>query len=175
MNYIIDGHNLIAHIPGLSLDMPDDEERLIELLNRYGERERGKSLSGRAGRPLLSRAGRLEVYFDGAPIERAGGLNFGRVQAYFVPINSTADEAIRKRLGRLGKSSRGWKVVTSDRSVQAAAREVQAGVMAAEEFSLLLREALRFSPEETSSTDKPLSPDEVDEWLRIFKQRKSTK
>ena len=51
MNYLIDGHNLIAKIPGLSLSMPDDEERLVELLNRFGQHSRGK----------------LEVFFDGAP------------------------------------------------------------------------------------------------------------
>ncbi len=183
MNYIIDGHNLIAHIPGLSLGMPDDEEQLIELLDRFGGHERGRPLSGRAGRPrsgrtgkpLLSQAGRIEVYFDGAPIDQAGGHNYGRVQAYFVPSNSTADAAIRKRLARLGKSARNWVVITSDRSVQAAAREMHAGVMPADEFSLRLRQILRGDPEETSSPDKPLSPDEVDEWLTLFKQRKSTK
>jgi hypothetical protein len=54
MNYIIDGHNLIAKIPGLDLSMLDDEQRLIELLNRYGQHSRG----------------RIEVYqeiMDGAP------------------------------------------------------------------------------------------------------------
>ena len=61
MNYIIDGHNLIAKIEGLSLSMPDDEQRLIELLNRYGELRRHK----------------LEVYFDGAPVGQAGIRNYG--------------------------------------------------------------------------------------------------
>ena len=51
MNYIIDGHNLIAKLPGLDLSMPDDEQRLIEVLMRFG----------RAG------SHRIEVYFDAAP------------------------------------------------------------------------------------------------------------
>ncbi len=66
MNYIIDGHNLIAVIPGLSLSMPDDEQRLVELLIPFCQR--GKH--------------RVEVYFDGAPIGLAGTRSYGRVRAH---------------------------------------------------------------------------------------------
>jgi uncharacterized protein len=160
MNYIIDGHNLIAHIPGLSLEMLDDEEQLIQLLNQYGEKQRGK----------------LEVYFDGAPIGQAGERSFGRVRAYFVPQINTADEAIRVRLVRLGRSARDWKVVSSDRSVQAAAREVLAGVLKAEDFASQLLQALKGKQDDSENNiDQPLSPAEVDEWLAFFKQRKPTK
>ena len=156
---MIDGHNLIAHIPGLALSMPDDEEQLIGLLNRFGETQRGK----------------LEVYFDGAPAGQAGKRNYGRVQAHFVTESSTADEAIKTRLARLGKSAHSWSVVTSDRSVLAAAREVHAWVMKSEDFAQLLIESTRSgSTSEPSPADQPLSQAEVDEWLKIFKQRKST-
>lgn len=158
VNHIIDGHNLIAHIPGLSLGMPDDEERLIQLLNRYGERQRGK----------------LEVFFDGAPVGQAGVRNTGRVWAYFVPQSQTADDAIRMRLEKHGKSAHSWKVVSSDRSVLASARELHAEVLKAEDFAKQLLQVLRASPP-GSTPDQPLSPAEVDEWLRIFNQRKSIK
>lgn len=160
MNCIIDGHNLIAQIPGMSLVMLDDEERLIQLLNRYGEQQRGK----------------LEVYFDGAPIGQAGERNYGRVRAHFVPQSQTADEAIRRRLLKLGKSARSWIVISSDRSIQSAAREMHAKVQKAEDFAGQLLEALRGHPEDTANVvEPPLSPAEVDEWMAIFKQRKSTK
>ena len=32
MHYLIDGHNLIARVPGLSLADPDDEVKLLQLL-----------------------------------------------------------------------------------------------------------------------------------------------
>lgn len=35
MNYLIDGHNLIARTPGLSLADPDDEAKLVQLLRRW--------------------------------------------------------------------------------------------------------------------------------------------
>lgn len=165
MNYIIDGHNLIAKIPGLDLSMPDDEERLIGLLNRYGEHQRGK--------PRLGRAGRLEVYFDGSPAGQAGVKIYGRVRAHFVALGVTADEAIREQLRKLGKSAKGWTVVTSDRAVQAAAREAHSEVMKAEKFAQVLLEAHQSSHPGTEPTrDYPLSPAEVDEWLAIFKRRK---
>ena len=38
MNYLIDGHNLIARTPGLSLADPDDEAKLVRLSARDGAR-----------------------------------------------------------------------------------------------------------------------------------------
>ena len=173
---MIDGHNLIAQIHGLSLGMPDDEEQLVQLLNHYGGTQRGKQLSHRASGPLSERAGRLEVYFDGAPAEQAGKRNLGRVLAFFVVESSTADEAIKRRLDRLGKSAGGWTVVSSDRSVQAAAREVHAKVIKSEDFARqLVLLAQTSTGEERPAGNQPLSPGEVDEWLKLFKQRKSTK
>ncbi len=160
MNYIIDGHNLIAHLPGLDLGMPDDEERLVSLLNRFGETQRGK----------------LEVYFDGAPAGQAGRLNYGRVVAIFVLASSTADQAIKLRLAKLAKSAPGWTVVSSDRSVQAAAHEAHARVVSSEGFAGLIQASMQHRDEVQGLTsEQPLSPAEVDEWLNIFKQRKSTK
>jgi len=161
MNYIIDGHNLIARLPGLSLDMPDDEQRLIELLVRFTRQSRH----------------RVEVYFDRAPVGMAGDQSFGRVRAHFVHHRRTADQAIRTRLGTLHRSSRSWVVVSSDGGVQSAAREAHAGVMSAEEFAHLLEAGLlHASPQAESGIpeppgDEPLSEAEVREWEAIFKAR----
>ncbi len=156
MNYIIDGHNLIAKIPGLSLSMPDDEERLVDLLNRFGQQSRHK----------------LEVYFDGAPPGQAGVRNYGRVRAHFVLASQTADEAIRRRLVKLGKSAANWVVVTSDRDVQSAAREVHSRVLRGEDFSKLIQTTLQGRLANTyDAADQPLSEEEVSEWLAIFKTR----
>jgi predicted RNA-binding protein with PIN domain len=155
VNYIIDGHNLIAHIQGLDLSMPDDEERLVALLQRYG-------------RGTLHK---LEVYFDGAPAGQAGIHSFGNVRAHFVARGLTADEAIRRRLARLGRSAANWVVVSSDRAVQIAGREARARTMRAEDFAGLIEAALqgRLASAHESS-DQPLTEAEVNEWLRIFKE-----
>jgi predicted RNA-binding protein with PIN domain len=155
MNYIIDGHNLIGKIPGLSLSMPDDEERLIELLNRSSQGSRHK----------------LEVYFDGAPPGEAGRRNYGSLRAHFVPASQTADDAIRRRLRRLGKSATSWVVVTSDHNIQAAAREAHAKVLRAEDFSEMVQTTLQRRVNVFNAEEKPLSEEEVIEWLAIFKER----
>ena len=160
MNYIIDGHNLIGKTPGLSLSMPDDEQRLIELLNLFGRGSRHK----------------LEVYFDGAPAGQAGLRSHGRVRAHFVSASSSADDAIKLRLRRLGKSAANWVVVSSDRSVQAAAHEAHAGVLSAEDFTRHVQATIQTRPDEGGDTaNQPLSEAEVNEWLKIFEERDKKK
>lgn len=155
MNYIIDGHNLIAKIPGLSLSMPDDEQQLVELLLRYHQGGRG----------------RIEVYFDGAQASEAGVRNYGRVQAHYVIYSSTADQAIRHRLLVLGRASRNWSVVSSDKSVQAAAHEAHAQVMHSETFARMLLSSLHAgSGNNEAKPDQLLSEAEVREWLGFFNQ-----
>jgi predicted RNA-binding protein with PIN domain len=157
MNYIIDGHNLIPKIDGLSLSMVDDEQRLIELLIRFGE----------------SRQHKIEVYFDGAPVGQSGMGKFGRVRAHFVSMRQSADDAIRKRLVRFGRLARNWVLVSSDRNVQLAAREAHAQVMSAEDFASYLQACLLQSevanPE--NAADQPMSEAELKEWLTIFNER----
>ncbi len=160
MNYIIDGHNLIAKIPGLDLSMPDDEERLIKLLSRFGQ-------SGKH---------RVEVFFDDAPARQSGTRSYGRLRAHFVTVHQTADQAIIERLRKLGRSAREWSVVSSDRSVQVAAKEVHAHVIDSDDFAKHLLEVLSNAATVQSSSDDKmgaaeLTEDEIKEWLAIFKQR----
>ena len=51
MPYLIDGHNLIPRIPGLSLKDLDDETALIQILQRFAARQ----------------GSRVDVFFDRAP------------------------------------------------------------------------------------------------------------
>ncbi|MEI8132880.1 MAG: NYN domain-containing protein, partial [Leptolinea sp.] len=104
MLYLIDGHNLIPHIAGLSLRQVDDEMRLLELLRTFSRDKRA----------------RIEVFFDGAPPGWAGAKSFGTITAHFVLKGTTADEAIRWRLNQISPGS-GVTVVSSDRQVQAEA------------------------------------------------------
>ena len=154
MPYLIDGHNLIPKL-GLRLDSPDDELELVAFLQDYCR---------------LTRKSGVEVYFDGAPAVHAGTRKLSLITAHFVPLGSSADEAIRKRLKALGKGARNWTVVTSDRQVQANARAAQAEVISSETFAALLKEARSSVPK--PAKEQKLSQEEVEEWMRLFQKGK---
>lgn len=154
MPYLVDGHNLIPKL-GLRLDSVDDEMELIAILQEFCRLERKQ----------------VEVYFDGAPTPHAGTRKFVAVTAHFVPQGTTADNAIRKRLKRMGKSAKNWTVVSSDRQVQTEARAVQANVISSDVFAKQLKQARDSAPKPLD--DQKLSKQEVDDWLRLFKEGKN--
>ena len=154
MPYLIDGHNLIPKL-GLRLDSMDDEMELVTILQEFCRLERKK----------------VEVYFDGAPAPHAGTRKLGTVTAHFVPLGTTADDAIRRRLKKMGKSARNWSVVSSDRQVQAETRAVKAEVISSDDFAKKLKQARNSAPKPAS--DRPLSEQEVDDWLKVFREAKN--
>jgi uncharacterized protein len=153
MPYLIDGHNLIPKL-GLRLDSMDDEMELVAILQEFCRVSRKD----------------VEVYFDGAPAPHAGTRKLGAVTAHFVRLGMTADDAIQKRLKALGKSARNWTVVSSDRQVQAEARAARAEVIASDSFAALLKQMRASAPK--GMDDRELSSEEVEEWIRIFQERK---
>lgn len=155
MPYLIDGHNLIPKV-GLQLDSPDDEMELVAILQEFARLKRQQ----------------VEVYFDGAPIGHDGSRNIGTVRAHFVRLGQTADNAIRARLNRMAKEAKNWIVVSSDREVQNSARTFHAQFISAETFVKSLREARNTAPKANTS-DKKISPAEVEEWLNIFREKKN--
>jgi len=155
MRYLVDGHNLIPNLSGLGLELLDDEQELVKRLQTFCARA----------------SHQVEVYFDNAPPGQAGSRRFGSVNAYFVRAGSTADDAIARRLVALGKQARQWCVVSSDRSVQAAARAAQAEVLTSQAFALKMQAEPGLPAVEKQ--DVPLDPGEVDEWLRIFGEKRA--
>lgn len=102
--------------------------------------------------------------------------NFGLVLAHFVRQETTADEAIRQRLAQLGHDARNWIVVSSDRSVQTAARAAKARTLQSDTFATQLGEILTKTDElRNHESEKPLSTDEVENWMRVFKSKPSKK
>lgn len=153
MPYLIDGHNLIPKV-GLRLDSIDDEMQLVRILQEFARLKRQQ----------------VEVYFDGAPIGQVGARSLGTVRAHFVQLGQTADSAIRTRLNKMGRDAKNWTVVSSDREVQSAARVNQAQFISSEEFVKMLRTASSSAPK--AGTDgKKLSSTEVDEWLKLFRDK----
>ena len=155
MPYLIDGHNLIPRVPGLSLEDMDDELKLIRLLQDYA----------RVARTTV------EVYFDNAAPGHVGSKQLGRVKAIFVSSQTIADERIIRHIKALGSGVKSWVVVSSDRRIQVEAKACRAGLMESHDFARQMMSVLAKQPD--AGFDMPeLSPGEVDEWLKIFDKKK---
>ena len=153
MPLLIDGHNLIGrgHLPGLRLDDPDDEAKLVIRLRTF---------CARTGK-------RITVVFDhGLPGGRSWELSGGGVEVVFAPASRTADGILCERIRR-ARDPRGLTLVTSDREVIATARARGARVKRSEEFAAQLS-APRTVEVEGEKKEEDFSTEEVEEWLRIF-------
>jgi hypothetical protein len=154
MPYLVDGHNLIPHMPGLSLKAIDDELELIEWLRAFCQYKRKD----------------VEVFFDQAPPGYATSRRYGRVTAHFVRQGTTADAAIHTRLVRLGKGATSYVVVSSDNQVQGFARQARAKVISSDDFARQLIELPQGSPA-SQPGDRKLSAEEIADWEALFKTR----
>ena len=157
MPYMIDGHNLIPKVRGLSLGSLDDELALIGQLQAFARTSRQK----------------IEVYFDKAAPGGAGTRRFGTLTAHFVRQGSSAADAIRARLQRLGKEARNWRVVSSDRQVQAEARSRGAQTVSSEDFAVQMAAAFdQAQGQGEPRSGQSVPAEEVDYWMGVFKTGK---
>ena len=149
---MIDGHNLIGRLPALSLQDPDDEEKLVRLLKSYRART-GKAIT---------------VVFDpGGAFRLAQARNLGGIEVVFAPHGSSADATITRRV-RKSRNPRGWLVVTSDHELAETVTGLGARVQSAEAFATGLG---RPAEEPAEWKDTPPSPDEVEAWLSLFEDQ----
>ena len=149
MPFLIDGHNLIGQTPGLRLDDPDDEQKLIELLRAYLAR--------------VKKTG--TVIFDRGLPGNIGQWSNSLLEVKFIPRPRTADEAIADRL-RKAHNPRGLVVVTSDAEVARVAQRVGAQVRDSASFA---RDLLAV-PLVSAQKEAGLNASEVEEWERLFKK-----
>jgi uncharacterized protein len=166
MRILVDGHNLIPNLPGLSLGEIDVEQALIALLQVYARHSRHK----------------IEVFFDGAPPGKAGARVYAPVTARFVSARTIADHAIRSHLQALGAQAKETLVVSSDRQVQSEARSLGAKTQTSDQFARDMLSA-RVEPakpdrrgakpgQNKPKIEPPLPPDQVQDWLNLFKSGK---
>ncbi|GAP41436.1 NYN domain-containing protein [Flexilinea flocculi] len=151
---VIDGHNLIPKIPGLSLLQIDDENQLIDILREFSRLSRRK----------------LEVYFDGAPIGYSGDRMDGMVRVVFVSEKTTADEEIINRIRRIGKRVKEFIVVSSDHHVQNQVRSLGAKTITSDQFVKELFSVLNANTNNSDEIkrERQLSDDEIQEWIHLF-------
>jgi predicted RNA-binding protein with PIN domain len=153
MSYIIDGHNLIPKISGMSLDQLDDETHLIQLLMRFCQKERA----------------RVIVFFDRAAPGQQRRSTHGAVSVVFVSNQFTADDAIHAYLVAHRREARNFIVVSSDHQVQRDARNLHARILPAEKFADQITSSM-VPTQKIGGEAEPglLSPEEVAEWEILF-------
>jgi predicted RNA-binding protein with PIN domain len=153
MPFLIDGHNLIPQFPGIQLGEIDDEIKLIQKLKSFASRKKTS----------------IEVYFDQAPPGSAGRRSYGRVTAIFVRQGDTADNAIRRRLQKLGKQAKNWTTVSNDHEVQSSARIALSPVLTSGRFAALIESAAGTdSIGEEGKQTPPISAEDLDDWMDFF-------
>jgi predicted RNA-binding protein with PIN domain len=147
--YLIDGHNLIGQIRDLRLDDPHDEAKLVERLRRYMARKRK----------------RATVIFDrGLPGGPSRDLSTPSVKVVFAHGGTTADAIILERV-RETRDPGGLILVSGDRAILEAAARRKIRVIAPREFAAEL-DALGVPDEEDPNPH--VTPDEIEDWLRLF-------
>lgn len=157
MNYLIDGHNLIARTPGLSLADPDDETKLVRLLRRWTAADSRRKVT---------------VIFDaGLPAGEAKHLSGGGVKAVFAPNNATADDLLIRRIEAIGNPPE-FIVISSDGQVLAAATRRRVATQRSEEFAAAMMADRQFGTGDKTQPQRPdapaMSADEMQEWLALF-------
>jgi predicted RNA-binding protein with PIN domain len=154
MQYLIDGHNLIARMQTMSLADPDDEAKLVLRLRSW---------------TAASRKRQVTVIFDaGLPAGMDKRLSTSQVTVVFAPDDSTADAVIIKRINKIRNPAE-YLIVSSDRAVLAAAAARRVPSLVSEAFAVQLEE----EPAQPVATPEPEKPNssaagEIEEWLTLF-------
>ena len=164
MHYLIDGHNLIARVPGLSLADPDDEVKLLQLLKRWAAADTRRKVT---------------VIFDkGLPGGEAKHLSGGGVRAIFAPDNRSADSVIMRRIEGIEDPAQ-HTVVSSDGAILRAAQRRRVPTQRSEAFAAAMVNERTFPSTARPAADPrdnpSISPNEVSEWLELFGPEPETK
>lgn len=157
MRFLIDGHNLIGHFPGLRLDDPQDEQKLLERLHVFAQRKRHQ----------------IAVVFDpGLYYVSPQASPYADVQAIWCRPGKSADEEILRRLAKAARP-REITVVTSDVSLAGQARRMGANVVSAEQFVQMMQAPAPAQPANEEEKPEPsLTSEEIEEWRALFARRR---
>ena len=156
MHYLIDGHNLIAHLTDIELEDPNDEVKLILMLRSWAAAGRRRHLT---------------LYFDGGlPGGKSHEYSSGPVEVIFAPPGRPADDLLAYQV-RQAENPEAYTLVTSDQQIIAVARRRRMPVLTSETFARRL-EKERVAREQAARPDDGSNPvvsaSEVNEWLDLF-------
>lgn len=156
MHYLIDGHNLIAQLPDISLHDPDDEIKLILKLRRWTAAHKKRKVT---------------VYFDGGiPGGKNVNLSNAQVKVIFASADRTADSLIIRRINNVPNPPE-YRLISSDQQIIAAAKTRKMKYWRSQTFARRLDKQIeeRKRPTVEPEPDDPqISKQEVEEWLQLF-------
>lgn len=155
MPYLIDGSNLIGHIPSLELSDPKSKHRLVAQLWIFQAAKKAKII----------------LVFDGPPDPDLYGEKFRRKEFSIIwPDREESGDTVIKQCIQKQTDMRHFYVVSSDREIKAFARVNRAQVLDCGEFHKRLKTVLKDYKEAKAMNkeDITLSSLEVDHWLAIF-------
>lgn len=157
--YLIDGHNLIGQLPDLSLTDPNDEAKLVQKLNGFAARHKK----------------RITVIFDSGLPGGKSRLSTHQVEVVFATSRSSADDVMTARIRRARDPGQ-WVIVSNDHAVINAARARRMTVLTSAEFAPLLRPPPKQKTgghqDAGEAADVYVPPEEVEAWLKIFRDGK---
>ncbi len=155
MPLLIDGHNLIAQMPGLHLSDADDEAQLVLLLRKYAALRRGRTIVVVFDRGVYGHPQRLDGY---------------GVTCVFARSPQDADAHLIRRIQAITRP-REWTVVTADRQIAQAAIARGVRVVDSRAFArTLLQSATSSRRRQRTDAEKPEQAEhsDIEEWLRLF-------
>ncbi len=159
MPYLIDGNNLIGHIPDLDLGDRSSRFQLISRLLRFQKINNT----------------RVIVAFDGPPDDRLdnSGSHPSPVSVLFPETGQNADAVIEAVIQRQTDLRR-FFVVSSDREIRHFARRQGAKSIDCAEFYKEMKAAQKEYRDqaELEKENEDLSPLEIKQWGEVFKSKK---
>ncbi len=158
MPYLIDGNNLIGHIPYLRLDDPKSKYHLVAQLMVFQRSTKRKII----------------LVFDGpADLELLGDKYRRKKFLVIFPSNEENADAVIKTWIERQTNFRHFTVVSSDREIKAFAHMNKAKVIDCGNFYKELKSVLKKlrTKKSLQKTQNQLSPLEVSHWLEIFESK----
>jgi len=157
--YLIDGNNFIGYVSPHNLKDPLTKYRLVSKLLTFQRLKRTRVL----------------LVFDGTPDPNLMGEKFQEKKFFiiFPPLGQNADGIIKEIISKQ-TDLRKFFVVSSDREIKRFAKAKGANPLSSKEFNRELQTALKEhrKSRETEKKVTSLSSLEINQWLKIFKNKK---
>ena len=152
MPHLIDGHNLIASLPGIGMDDPNKEAKLVNLLKGWAAANQ---------KPCT-------VIFDRGLPGGASRMGTSGVKVVFAADQRSSADALIMRRIRGARDRRGLTIVSSDLEIRDCAQRHGVKVIGAADFAAQLRRKARPQDARGEEVHPVVSPAEVDELLDLF-------
>lgn len=153
MRFLIDGHNLIAHLPDIELSDPHDEAKLVYKLRAFAARTGHKAT----------------VVFDGGlPGGISTSLSTSNITVKFASYEQMNADQILMNTLRSIKNVQAYTLVSSDQEIIGTARGLGITTQSAAAFGATIHKAAPSLPANDKDIYIRLSSAEIDEWLAIF-------